>query len=148
VAAIVAGWALAQSPVLLPDLTVREAAAPHDTLVALVVAVIAGGLVLFPSLALLFRLVLGGVFEREPAAAAVPPRGTSAVISASAPGMLGRAAGACLVGTIGFLTVADAGWAHAVGVAFMFGFIVLGFVAALPPDLAEDRGPHSGSTSP
>src|SRR5262249_32594238 len=32
VAAVVAGWALAQAPVLLPGLTVPEAAAPPDTL--------------------------------------------------------------------------------------------------------------------
>jgi hypothetical protein len=46
VAAIVAGWALAQSPEILPGLTVDEAAASHDTLVAVIVAVIGGGLLL------------------------------------------------------------------------------------------------------
>ncbi len=59
VAAIVAGWALAQNPQFLPGLTVRQAAAPHDTLVAVVVAVVGGGVILFPSLATLFRLTLG-----------------------------------------------------------------------------------------
>src|SRR6266567_8014829 len=49
VAAIIAGWALAQSPVFLEGLTVREAAAGPDTLVA----VLAGAAILFPSLALL-----------------------------------------------------------------------------------------------
>ncbi|MDX6473870.1 MAG: cytochrome bd ubiquinol oxidase subunit, partial [Gaiellaceae bacterium] len=39
VAAVVAGWALAQWPTILPGLDVRHAAAPHDTLVAVVVAV-------------------------------------------------------------------------------------------------------------
>jgi len=34
VAAVVAGWALGQWPTILPGLDVREAAAPHDTLVA------------------------------------------------------------------------------------------------------------------
>ncbi|MGZ4316812.1 MAG: cytochrome d ubiquinol oxidase subunit II, partial [Gaiellaceae bacterium] len=63
VAAIIAGWALAQAPVLLPGLTVRQAVAPHDTLVGVVVAVLAGGAILFPSLALLFRLVLRGTFD-------------------------------------------------------------------------------------
>src|SRR5439155_28801 len=42
VAAIIAGWALAQSPVFLEGLTVREAAAGRDTLVAVTVAVLAG----------------------------------------------------------------------------------------------------------
>src|SRR5437588_1708194 len=40
VAAVVAGWGLAQHPLLLPGLTVARASAPHDTLVAVVVAVI------------------------------------------------------------------------------------------------------------
>ncbi len=31
VAAVVAGWAFARYPVLLPGLTVGQAAAPHDT---------------------------------------------------------------------------------------------------------------------
>jgi hypothetical protein len=60
VAAIIAGWALAQQPVFLRDLTIEQAAAGHDTLVAVVVAVLGGAAILFPSLALLFRLVLGG----------------------------------------------------------------------------------------
>src|SRR5439155_506121 len=49
VAAIIAGWALAQSPVFLEGLTVREAAAGRDTLVAVTVAVLAGAAILFPS---------------------------------------------------------------------------------------------------
>jgi len=70
VAALVAGWALAQNPVLLPGLTVREAAAPDNVQALLVVVILAGGLVLFPSLALLFRLVLRGSFSAEPTAGA------------------------------------------------------------------------------
>ena len=66
VTAIVAGWGLAQGPELLPGLTVDEAAAGRDTLVALLVGVAAGFAVLIPSLVLLFGLVLGG---REPRAA-------------------------------------------------------------------------------
>ena len=60
VAATIAGWALAQQPLFLPGLTIKQAAAPHDTQVAVVVAVLAGAVILFPSLALLFRLTLGG----------------------------------------------------------------------------------------
>src|SRR5207244_3092778 len=60
VAAIIAGWALAQSPLLLEGLTIQAAAAPRSTLIAVIVSVLAGGAVLFPSLALLFRLVLSG----------------------------------------------------------------------------------------
>src|SRR5436305_14423976 len=114
VAAIVAGWALAQKPILLPGLTIRQAAAPHDTLVLVIVAVLAGALILFPSLAFLFRLVLGGSFDPDAELSvppAPPPARARAVVSASAPGLAARAAGGCLIAGFGFLTVADAGWA-------------------------------------
>jgi cytochrome d ubiquinol oxidase subunit II len=69
VGSIVAGWALAQEPYLLPpDLTVHEAAAPDATLVALLVATGLGMLILIPALAWLFRLALSGrlVYEDKP----------------------------------------------------------------------------------
>jgi cytochrome bd ubiquinol oxidase subunit II len=137
VAAIVAGWALAQQPTLLPGLTVHEAAASHDTLVALLVAVAAGSVILLPSLAFLFRLVLGGLFDRPPEAPP-PPTPVRDVLSASAAGLLMRTAGACFVAGIGFLTVADGGWAHVIGVTAFFAFIVLGFLAIVPPTLRAD----------
>jgi cytochrome d ubiquinol oxidase subunit II len=148
VAAIIAGWALAQSPTFLPGLTVKQAAAPHDALVAVIIAVIAGGAILFPSLALLFRLVLGGRLdygEVDAEATAATARPGRTMLSVSALGLLARAAGACLVGGIGFLTVADAGWAHAIGVVFLLGFIVLGFLATAPSELARDPTDNGGA---
>src|SRR3954471_15624630 len=115
VAAVVAGWALAQQPVLLPGLTVSEAAAPDATLVAVIVAVVAGVVVLFPSLALLFSLVLRGRFD-EARPVEVPIR-RGDVMRASRRGLLVRSALASLVVGFGFLNVADAGSAHAIGVA-------------------------------
>ena len=47
------------------DLTIEQAAAPRDTLIAVIVAVLAGGAILFPSLALLFRLVLRGTLDHQ-----------------------------------------------------------------------------------
>jgi cytochrome bd ubiquinol oxidase subunit II len=138
VAAIIAGWAIAQQPTLLPDLTVQEAAAPHDTLVAVLVAVAAGALLIFPSLAMLFGLVLGGLFDRPPAPGP-PPTPAGDVLAASAPGLLLRTAGACLIVGTGFLTVAESGWAHVIGVTALFAFIVLGFLALVPPALRADR---------
>jgi cytochrome bd ubiquinol oxidase subunit II len=137
VAAVVAGWALAQNPVLLRGLTVRQAAAPHDTLVVVIVAVLGGAVILFPSLALLFRLVLRGQLDHGAAVArpVVPAIGT--LLSASAPGLLARAAGAYLLAGIAFLTLAEAGWAHAVGVFALFGFMVCGFLADVPSQLAS-----------
>jgi cytochrome bd ubiquinol oxidase subunit II len=69
VGAIVAGWAVAQEPYLLPpDLTVHEAAASDPTLVALLVATALGMAVLVPALTWLFRLALSGrlAYEEEP----------------------------------------------------------------------------------
>jgi cytochrome d ubiquinol oxidase subunit II len=135
VAAVVLGWALAQRPVILPGLTVGQAAAPHETLVAVIIAVAAGAVILLPSLALLFSLVLTGRFDRE-RPFEVPSSAAGAVLRASRPGLLGRSAAACLIAGIGFLNVADAGWAHAVGVVCLFAFVGLGFVLIVPRDLA------------
>jgi cytochrome bd ubiquinol oxidase subunit II len=149
VAAVIAGWALAQRPVLLKGLTVQQAAAPHDTLVLVVVAVLAGGLLLFPSLALLFRLVLAGRLDHgEPDdagdgasahehAGSTSAPGLGELLAASRIGLLTRSAGACLLAGFGFLTVAEAGWAHAIGVAALLGFLGCGFFAIVPAQLAD-----------
>jgi cytochrome d ubiquinol oxidase subunit II len=56
-ALIVFGWAVSQYPYLIvPDLTVAEAAAPDVTLHLLIWSLVAGGLVLFPSLYYLYRI--------------------------------------------------------------------------------------------
>jgi cytochrome d ubiquinol oxidase subunit II len=141
VAAIVAGWALAQEPTFLPGLTVEQAAAPHDALVAITVAVLGGAVVLFPSLALLFRLTLGGRLgygHEEQAATPVVAR--RELVLAAAPGLLGRVAAACLLAGFGFLTVAEAGWAHAIGVVALFGFVVVGFAGTVPGLLEGEPG--------
>jgi cytochrome d ubiquinol oxidase subunit II len=64
VATILIGWATAQYPYLLPPrLTIEDAAAGRATLVALLVSLVAGTLVLVPSLIYLYSL-----FQRGPAA--------------------------------------------------------------------------------
>jgi cytochrome bd ubiquinol oxidase subunit II len=145
VAAIIAGWALAQRPTFLPGLTIQEAAAPDDTLIAIVVAVVVGAAILFPSLGLLFKLVLGGRLDyAESTPASTTPR--REVLSASAPGLLARSAGACFVAGLGFLAAADADWAHAIGVASLFAFILLGFLAVAPSELARAGAEDSETT--
>jgi cytochrome d ubiquinol oxidase subunit II len=138
VAAIVAGWALAQEPQFLPGLTVEQAAAPHDTLVAVIVAVVGGGIIVFPSLALLLRLTLGGhlVAHHEGAEhpSTPPPADGMFPVDAS---RAARIAVACLVAGVGLLTAADAGWAHAIGVVMLFGFVAAGFLGAAPRLLPE-----------
>jgi cytochrome d ubiquinol oxidase subunit II len=145
VAAIVAGWALAQQPRFLPGLTIEQAAAPHDTLVSLIVAIVAGGILLLPSLTLLFRLTLGGRLGYgggggEDAVLRRTPRG---LLPASAGGLVARGAVASLAAGIGLLTIADAGWAHAAGVVALFAFVVLGFLATAPALL---EGTPTGSS--
>lgn len=132
VAAIIVGWGLSQAPLFLPGLTIRAAAAPRATLIALVVAVLAGALILFPSLTLLFRLVLSGRLAAGPSAGPLPrPR----LLRRSGRGLLVRVAFACLLTGVGLLTVANHAWAHALGIACLLAFVVLAFPAALPPDL-------------
>jgi len=66
VAAITVGWALAQSPYLLPPkLTLDQAAASDATLTAVLIALAIGALVLVPSLVYLYRLVLRGTLDQE-----------------------------------------------------------------------------------
>jgi cytochrome d ubiquinol oxidase subunit II len=136
VAAVVAGWALGQWPTILPGLTVSQAAAPHDVLVAVVVSVLAGGAILFPSLALLLRLALTGRLEGAEAGPQTLPAGRAGLARTS---LLARVAVACLIIGIGLLNVADARWAHAVGVASLFAFIVTAFVAIIPAMLGRDQ---------
>jgi cytochrome d ubiquinol oxidase subunit II len=132
VAAIVAGWGLAQNPLLLRDLTVSQAAASHSTLIAVIAAVVGGGIVLFPSLGLLFRLVLGGrlghgAVADDDAREIAGPRPPSRV----AP----RLAAALAVVGVGLTTVADADWAHGIGVCALLGFVVAGVAAVRPASL-------------
>lgn len=111
-------------------LTVQQAAAPRDTLVLVIVAVIGGGLILFPSLALLLAsfftadsISQGGGLQRAFYRGGYCRRRL---------GVLGRAACACLVAGSGLLTVADAGWAHVPGIVSLLVFIALGFLGANP----------------
>ena len=67
--AVVAGWGLAQSPEILPGLTIDQAAAPDNVLIALLFSIAVGLLVLIPSMILLYGLVLGGRFDADPAKA-------------------------------------------------------------------------------
>ena len=63
---ILTGWAISQYPFIVPpDLTISRSAAPRETLVLILTALAVGGLVLFPSLAYLFR-----VFKSKEAVAA------------------------------------------------------------------------------
>jgi cytochrome bd ubiquinol oxidase subunit II len=138
VAAIVAGWALARWPTILPGLTIDQAAAGHDTLVWVIVCVLGGAAILFPSLALLFRLALSGRFRADEAD---EPEGPRQVLVAVGSGLLGRLAFALLVAGAGLLNIADADWTHAVGVLCLVCFVVLGFRAIVFSALGGQASP-------
>ncbi len=136
VAGVVGGWALAQNPLLLPGLTVRQAAAPDNVQLLLVISILVGGLILFPSLGLLFRLVLRGSFSAAPTIVRGTPRasptgGLTATLTAT------RLAAACFAIGAAFLVVGDSAWPHAIGVALLGTFIVLGLSALAGEDSRE-----------
>jgi cytochrome bd ubiquinol oxidase subunit II len=132
VAAIIAGWGIAQSPDLLPGLTIEQAAAGRSTLWALLISIAGGLAILVPSLALLYGLVLRGRFDTSAAARheAPRPRGTSARRRLTAAAVSLLVAGVVLV-------VLGGGAALAVGVVALVGYIVLGAVELLRGDMLE-----------
>jgi cytochrome d ubiquinol oxidase subunit II len=130
VAAIVAGWGLAQRPELLPGLTVDDAAAGHSTLVALLISIGAGLVILVPSLMLLYGLVLRGRFDQGVPAAAeqAPPRPGGALMPPVAAALVLLAIGAPLT----FLTE---GVTLAIGVLSLVAFVATGALALLQPEM-------------
>ncbi len=126
VAAIVAGWGLAQEPSFLPGLTLQEAAAGDATLVAIAVSVGFGLLILLPSLALLFRLVLSGRFDPGRELQDVPARtarSPAPAIPLAATAGLGAA-----------VTLLFEGWLLGIGVALMLLGAVLAFLLFAAPE--------------
>src|SRR5204863_2755865 len=95
VAAIIAGWALAQSPLFLPGLTIEAAAAPRTTLIAVTVAVLGGAVILFSSLALLFRLDFTG--RLADGGESVNLRPAPRLVPASLQGFIARVALSCCI---------------------------------------------------
>lgn len=147
VAAIVAGWALAQQPRFLPGLTIEQAAASDATLWSVIIAVLGGGIILFPSLVLLFRLTLGGRLghgEQETAEEYEPPR--QQLLLAAREGVLGRAAAALFVAGIAFLTILEPRWAHVIGVVSLMACVPTAVAAMLPALLGEEHAGRPADT--
>jgi len=126
VAAIVAGWGLAQRPQFLPGLTIEQAAASRSVLVATIVSLALGALILVPSLGLLYSLLLRGHFDEEPArrretrVPAVGPRRQLPLLPA---------AGLCLVVGVAATVPFDSAWGRIIGVPFLVAFVALGFLS-------------------
>jgi cytochrome d ubiquinol oxidase subunit II len=158
VAAVIAGWAAAQEPRVLPGLTVTQAAAGRATLIATIVGVAAGAVVLIPSLALLYSLVLRGRLDTAEA-----PGGAEAAGGAAPAARPARATGAgnagrtrleaafavvTLVAGAGLLVFADPAWAHGLGALALVACAVTVFaLAAQPPGEAPLGSPGSSGPS-
>jgi cytochrome d ubiquinol oxidase subunit II len=132
VAAIIAGWGVAQRPDLLPGLTIEEAAAGRSTLWALLISIAAGLVILVPSLALLYGLVLRGRFDPSTPPREETPRARGTAVHRR----LAVAAVALLVVGVALLLFGE-GAAVAVGIAALVGYIVFGAVELLAPDVLE-----------
>jgi cytochrome d ubiquinol oxidase subunit II len=125
VAAIIAGWGLAQRPQFLPGLTIQQAAAGRPVIIAIIVSLGLGALILLPSLGLLYGLLLRGRLDQQAAPHGVlrplpRPARTSTLLPAAV---------VCLV--IGVLATVpvQSGWGRIIGIPFLLAFIVLGFVS-------------------
>jgi cytochrome d ubiquinol oxidase subunit II len=137
VAAIVAGWAVAQQPRILQNLSIREAAAGRSTLIAVTISIVCGLILLVPSMALLFGLFLKGRFDITPIVQIPMPRrpqenGSILAISA---------VGSFLVGFVG--TVFCSGWTQTLGVLCLCLFAVLAYLLAARPLDSDEKTPNS-----
>ena len=143
VAAIVAGWAFAQKPYLLPPyLTVDDAASSHATLISLVVAAVLAAVLLLPSLSLLYGLLLKGRFD---------PGHTPQQDARHAPPRMGRwelmvALAAALFVAGSLLNIfSETAWQRGIAVAALLGGIAWGFaLLAVPPDAPEHEERERG----
>ncbi|HET9073597.1 MAG TPA: cytochrome d ubiquinol oxidase subunit II [Solirubrobacteraceae bacterium] len=133
VVGLITGWALAQQPELLPGLSLHAAAASSSTQIAVIIAVAMGGIIIFPSLGVLFGLFLRGRFDGA-------ERDFELVVSESGrrlpASLIRRCAGAGLLGGVVFLTLLDPPWAHIIGVTCLIACAVFTFMALEPGEEA------------
>ena len=128
-AAVVAGWGLAQSPDILPGLTIDEAAAPDNVIIALLFAIGVGLLVLVPSIVLLYGLVLEGRFDSEPGADAEPRKPAGEVQPIRAPERRAVAGVFFLLGAGAAMSLAlDGGFLFYLAIAMLFAGVVTGTI--------------------
>jgi cytochrome bd ubiquinol oxidase subunit II len=133
VAAVIAGWAAAQAPELLPGLTVQAAAAGRATLIATITGVAVGAAVLVPSLALLYTLVLRGRLD-----ATAPPVQAEPVTAVPRRVTPARAAWAfavaALVAGAGLVVFGGPTWALGIGALLLVACAVTVFALTAIPD--------------
>jgi cytochrome d ubiquinol oxidase subunit II len=140
VAAIVAGWGLAQEPEILPGLTIEQAAASDTTIEAVLIGFAVGLLILLPSLLYLFRLVLSGRFDPAtgPQPGPSPADAAAARADATAHSSLRTTLITGAVTALGAgITFVSNGPLRGIGVALMLGGAVACFLAVASLDEVE-----------
>jgi cytochrome bd ubiquinol oxidase subunit II len=142
VGAVVAGWAIAQQPQVLPELTVEQAAAGDATMIALLVSIAVGAVVLVPSLALLFGLVLRGRFDERPEEPGSLERTGHAVVATGRPAAerrppAGIVAGVCALLAVPLMLVFDGGAGLIAGVVLLLAAVAAGAILVVP-QVADD----------
>jgi cytochrome d ubiquinol oxidase subunit II len=123
----------------------HQAAAGRAALIAVIVAVLAGGVILAPSLGLLLRLMLTGGFDPGSRPARQSPGSATSAPSDAHTGASARLAVACLFAGFVLLTVVEAGIAHVFGVLALLAAAVLAFGAVAPADLSDSDTRPVGS---
>jgi cytochrome bd ubiquinol oxidase subunit II len=136
VTAVIAGWALAQRPEMLPGVTVTEAAAGHATLIAVLVGLAVGAVILVPSLFILFRMVLRGRFDPN---AALQPAALPAYAPVLEPGRVVFVCGAGVLAGGLTLFFFSSDWTVVVGVSLMLVFGAIGFTVAARSLVAAEQ---------
>jgi cytochrome d ubiquinol oxidase subunit II len=154
VAAIVAGWGLAQEPEILPGLTIDQAAASDTTITAVLIGFAVGALILVPSLAYLFRLVLSGRFDpavplpASDGAGGPPP--TDATVPAADPTAYSSLRTTLAVGAVtavgAGVTFFSEGPLRSVGIALMLIGAVACFLAVATLDESDTAALPSQTT--
>jgi cytochrome d ubiquinol oxidase subunit II len=137
VGAVITGWAVAQSPYILPGVTADDAAASNATIVALLISVAAGALILIPSLTLLFGLVLRGRFDEGAAEIAADDAGEAT--GGEPANWVLRAAIGCAVVGLPLMLAFNSGVGLGVGAVLVLTAAALGCVAMVPAAVAADE---------
>ncbi|GAA1842600.1 cytochrome d ubiquinol oxidase subunit II [Asanoa iriomotensis] len=139
VAAVIIGWAVAQRPYLLPTtVTIEDAAANDTTMIALIVSLAVGAVVLFPSLALLFRLTLAGRFDPTSEG---PPVVPGAPVTRERRKHAAQTAIGFLIAGVVLLTIAEPELAHLFGLIFLLVAMLAGFRAVGPIEIGSRPTP-------
>jgi cytochrome d ubiquinol oxidase subunit II len=131
VGAVLAGWAFAQRPFILPGLDVQQAAAGRPTLIAVIVAAAIGIVILAPSLLLLFGLLLRGRLDAEDGDDEAPREPASPGPAPARQRLLASAAVFLVIGVV--FSVLEGDVVRVASIAGLLAFAAAAFLALADP---------------